>query len=317
MLVVIVFRDKLSPPMELRHLRYFAAVAQYLNYSEASRRLHVAQPAISQTILDLEDELSVKLLLRTKRTVQLTAAGTVFLREAHEILRRANEAQRIAQRAARGEVGILGIGFFGTASGPILPSLVDTYRRKFPDVELRLFELDPDQQLAAFDEGRIDLGFTRTLPSDRRAEFEQEEVYNDQLAIALPAKHPLAKQKVVRLKSLASEPFVQFHRKGAPGLFDEVIATCRRTGFSPRIVNEPNFMATVMTLVESGLGISLIPRCVRSLNRRHVVIRPITPKSERIPLCVAWRKSANNPTLTAFLDLLRAAIPSIRTQMES
>ena len=303
--------------MELRHLRYFAAVAQHLNYSEASRRLHVAQPAISQTILDLEDELSVKLLLRTKRTVQLTAAGTVFLREAQEILRRANEAQRLAQRAARGEVGILGIGFFGTASGPILPSLVDTYRLKFPDVELRLFELDPDQQLAAFDEGRIDLGFTRTLPSDRRAEFEQEEVYNDQLAIALPAKHPLAKQKVVRLKSLASEPFVQFHRKGAPGLFDEVIATCRRTGFSPRIVNEPNFMATVMTLVESGLGVSLIPRCVRSLNRRHVVIRPITPKSERIPLCVAWRKSANNPTLTAFLDLLRAAIPSIRTQMES
>jgi DNA-binding transcriptional LysR family regulator len=317
MLVVIGFRDKLFGPMELRHLRYFAAVAQYLNYSEASRRLHVAQPAISQTILDLEEELSVKLLLRTKRTVQLTAAGTAFLREAQEILRRANEAQRLAQRAARGEVGILGIGFFGTASGPILPALVDTYRRKFPDVELRLFELDPDQQLAAFDEGRIDLGFTRTLPSDRRAEFEQEEVYNDQLAIALPTKHPLAKQKVIRLKSLASEPFVQFHRKGAPGLFDEVIATCRRTGFSPRIVNEPNFMATVMTLVESGLGVSLIPRCVRSLNRPHVVIRPITPKSERIPLCVAWRKSANNPTLAAFLDVLRAAIPSIKTQMES
>jgi len=303
--------------MELRHLRYFAAVAQHLNYSEASRRLHVAQPAISQTVLDLEDELSVKLLLRTKRTVQLTAAGTAFLREAQEILRRANEAQRLAQRAARGEVGILGIGFFGTASGPILPALVETYRRKFPNVELRLFELDPDQQLAAFDEGRIDLGFTRTLPSNRRAEFEQQEVYNDQLAIALPVNHPLAKQKVVRLKSLASEPFVQFHRKGAPGLFDEVIATCRRTGFSPRIVNEPNFMATVMTLVESGLGVSLIPRCVRSLHRPHVTIRRITPKSERIPLCVAWRKSANNPTLAAFLDVLRAALPSIKTQMES
>src|SRR5882724_10694147 len=99
--------------MELRHLRYFAAVAHYLNYSEASRRLHVAQPAISQTILDLEDELGVKLLLRTKRTVQLTAAGTAFLREALEILRRANEARRLAQRASRGEVGILGIGFSG------------------------------------------------------------------------------------------------------------------------------------------------------------------------------------------------------------
>src|SRR6266550_2799380 len=158
--------------MELRHLRYFAAVAQYLNYSEASRRLHVAQPAISQTILDREDELAVKLLLRTKRTVQLTAAGTTFLREADEILRRAAEAQRLAQRAARGEVGSLGIGFFGTASGPILPMLVHAYRREFPDVELRLYELNPDQQLAAFDEGRIDLGFSRALPADRRSGFE-------------------------------------------------------------------------------------------------------------------------------------------------
>src|SRR5713226_6782073 len=129
--------------MELRHLRYFSAVAQYLNYSEASRRLHIAQSAISQTIVDVEDELGVKLLLRTKRSVQLTAAGTTFLREADEILRRTNEAQRLAQRAARGEVGTLGIGFFGTAAAPILPALVQAYRRKFPDVELRLFELNP------------------------------------------------------------------------------------------------------------------------------------------------------------------------------
>ena len=303
--------------MELRHLRYFAAVAQYLNYSEASRRLHVAQPAISQTILDLEDELGVKLLLRTKRSVQLTAAGTTFLREAEEILRRSTEAQRAAQRAARGEVGALGIGFFGTASAPILPVLVQTFRRKFPDVELRLYELNPDQQLAAFDEGRIDLGFSRPLPPDRRFELEEELVYTDHLVIALPAIHRLAKQKTIRLKSLAGDPFVQFHRQGAPGLFDEVVGCCRRAGFSPRIVNEPNFMATVMTLVESGLGVSLIPYCVRTLNRPHVVIRPITPKSEPIPLCAAWRKSANNPTLAAFLDVLRATIPSIKTQMES
>ncbi len=303
--------------MELRHLRYFAAVAQYLNYSEASRRLHVAQPAISQTILDLEDELSVKLLLRTKRDVRLTAAGTAFLREAEEILRRAHEAQRLAQRAARGEVGVLGVGFFGTAAAPILPALVQAYRGKFPDVELRLFELNPDQQLAAFDEGRIDLGFSRPLPPDRRVEFEEEVVYTDRLAIALPAAHALAKQKVIRLKSLAGEPFVQFHRKGAPGLFDEVVAVCRRAGFSPRIVSEPNFMATVMTLVESGLGVSIIPRCVRTLNRPQVVIRPIEPKSARIPLCVAWSKSANNPALTAFLDILRSMTSSIRSQMET
>lgn len=303
--------------MELRHLRYFAAVAQYLNYSEASRRLHVAQPAISQTILDLEDELGAKLLLRTKRSVQLTAAGIAFLREAEEILRRGNEARRLAQRAARGEVGSLGIGFFGTAAAPFLPSLVQSYRRKFPNVELQLYELNPDQQLAAFDDGRIDLGFTRPLPPDRRAEFEEEVVYTDQLVVALPETHPLARQKVIRLTRLAAEPFVQFHRRGAPGLFDEVTACCCRAGFSPRIVNEPNFMATVMTLVESGLGISLIPRCVRSLNRAHVVIRSIVPKSSQIPLCAVWRKSEHNPMLAAFLDILRVAKPQITAQMEA
>jgi DNA-binding transcriptional LysR family regulator len=302
--------------MELRHLRYFVAVAQRLNYSEASRRLHVAQPAISQTILDLEEELGVRLLLRTKRSVQLTAAGTVFLREAEEILRRADEARRQAQRAARGEVGSLGIGFFGTAAAPILPALVQACRRKFPDLELQLHELNPDQQLAAFDDGRIDLGFSRPLPADRKLEFEEEVVYTDCLVVALPETHPFAKQKVVRLKSLAGEPFVQFHRKGAPGLFDEVMACCRRAGFSPRVVNEPNFMATVMTLVESGLGVSLIPRCVRTLNRVQVAIRPISPKSARIPLCVAWRKSAHNPAVAAFLDILKAATPAIRAQME-
>jgi DNA-binding transcriptional LysR family regulator len=303
--------------MELRHLRYFVSVAHSLNFSESSRRLHVAQPAISQTILDLEDELGVKLLLRTKRSVQLTAAGTAFLREAEEILRRAHEAQKLAQRAARGEVGALGIAFFGTAFAPVLPTLVQTYRRQFPDVELRLFELNPDQQLLAFDEGRIDLGFTRKLPSDRRAEFEEEVVYTDQLAIALPAAHALAKHKVIRLQSLASESFVQFHRNGAPGLFDEVIAVCRRAGFGPRIVHEPNLMATAMTLVESGLGVSLVPRCVRTLNRPQAIIRPITPKSAPIPLCVIWRKSAHNPALAAFLDILKAATPRIRTQMET
>jgi DNA-binding transcriptional LysR family regulator len=316
LLAAIVFCDN-SSIMELRHLRYFTAVARHLNYSEASRCLHVAQPAISQTVLDLEGELGVKLLLRTKRSVQLTAAGTAFLREAEEILRRANEARQLAQRAACGEVGILGIAFFGTAFAPVLPTLVQTYRRKFPNVKLRIFELNPDQQLLAFDEGSIDLGFTRRLPSDRRAEFEEEVVYTDQLAIALPAGHALTKEKVIRLKSLASEPFVQFHRNGAPGLFDEVIAVCRRAGFGPRIIDEPNLMATAMTLVESGLGVSLIPRCVRTLNRPQAVIRPIAPRSAPIPLCVIWRKSAHNPALAAFLDILKAATPAIRAQMET
>jgi DNA-binding transcriptional LysR family regulator len=301
--------------VELRHLRYFVGVARHLSYSEASRRLHVAQPAISQTILDLEDEVGARLLHRTKRSVELTAAGAAFLHEAEQILAHANEAAQLARRAARGEVGSLGIGFFGTASAPFLPRLVCSYRHKFPDVQLRLYELTPDQQLDAFDDGRIDLGLSRKLPPDRRAEFEEENVYMDELGVALCPSHRLARQKVVRLKSLAGEAFVQFHRKGARILFDEVVSVCRRAGFSPRIVSEPDFMPTVLTLVESGLCLSIVPRCVASL-KRPVVIRSIIPKSTRIPLCVAWRKSSDNPALTAFREILRASRAKIRRQME-
>src|SRR2546427_10226243 len=209
------------------------------------------------------------------------------------------------------------MGFFGAASSPILPALIQAYRRAFPDVELRLFEMNPDQQLAAFDEGQIHLGFTRTLPPDRRSQFDEELVYTDRLVIALPATHALAKKKIVHLKTLAGEPFVQFHRIGAPSLFDEAIGVCRRAGFSPRIVNEPNSMATVMTLVESGLGVSLIPYCVRTLSRPHVAIRSISPRSLPIPLCATWLRSADNPALAAFVEILRTAKPAIRTQMEA
>ena len=237
------------------------------------------------------------------------------MHEAEQILNHAKEAGQIARRAERGEAGSLGIGFFGTASSPFLPSLVQSYRQKFPEVQLQLYEMTPDQQLAAFDNGQIDLGLSRKLPPDRRAEFEEENVYTDQLGVALSPIHRLAGQRIARLKELASERFVQFHRKGACTLFDEVIAVCRRAGFSPAIVSEPDFMATVLTLVESGLCVSIVPGCVRCL-KRPVLIKPIIPKSAQISLCATWRRSDDSPVLMAFLEILRDLKPAIRKQME-
>ena len=225
--------------MELRHFRYFAAVAQYLNYSEASRRLHVAQPAISQTILDLEEEIGAKLFLRSNRNVQLTAAGTVLLEEAQDILVRADEAKRAAQRAARGEVGILRIGFIAPATAPILPPLVQAYRSQYPNVELRLQHMNPDAQFAAFDEGKLDLGFLRPLLPEQRPYFEEEMIYSDYLVAVLPPKHPLAKERKIQLQKLATESFVLFHRVGASGLFDEVVGVCRQAGFTPKCGMKP------------------------------------------------------------------------------
>jgi DNA-binding transcriptional LysR family regulator len=301
--------------MELRHFRYFAAVARYLNYSEASRRLHVAQPAISQTILDLEEEIGAKLFLRNKRTVRLTAAGTVLLGEAESILKRSDEAKRAAQRAARGEVGILRIGFIAPATAPILPLLVQTYVRRYPDVELKLHHMNPDDQLAAFDKGLLDLGLSRPLPPERRHYFEEEVVYIDHLAAVLPPKHPLTKEKTIKLEKLAPEPFVLFHRAGAPGLFDEVVAMCRQAGFSPKIRNEPDLMTTVFVLVECGLGVSLVPACARGFERQKTIRRPLTQPSHPMPLCATWPHGSECLTRESFLDILRAQKPVIQKRI--
>jgi DNA-binding transcriptional LysR family regulator len=301
--------------MELRHFRYFAAVAQYLNYSEASRRLHVAQPAISQTILDLEEEIGAKLFLRSNRNVQLTAAGTVLLEEARDILVRADEATRAAQRAARGEVGILRIGFIAPATAPILPPLVQAYRRQYPDVELRLQHMNPDAQFAAFDEGKLDLGFLRLLLPEQRPYFEEEMIYSDYLVAVLPPKHPLAKERKIQLQKLATESFVLFHRVGAPGLFDEVVGVCRQAGFTPKVRHETDLITTVFLLVESGLGVSLVPSCVRGLEQQKTIRRPLTVPSNSLCLCAVWPRGSQSPTVEAFLRILRAQIPAIRKQV--
>ena len=303
--------------MELRHFRYFAAVARHLNYSEAARRLRVAQPAISQTILDLEEELGAKLFLRTNRQVRLTAVGSVLLSEVETILERSEQAKQMALRAARGEVGALRIGFMAPATAPILPPLVQTYRRRYPHEGLQLHHMNPDAQFAAFDEGNLDLGFSRPLPPERRSDFEEEMIYSDYLGAVLPPKHPLTKERKIRLEKLASEPFVLFHRAGAPGLFDEAVAVCCQAGFSPDVRYQTDLMTTVFVLVESGLGVSLVPSFVRGLEQQKTVRRPLTVQSNSICLCAIWPRGSQSPTRAAFLDILRTQIPTIRQRLKT
>ena len=309
--------------MELRHLRYFTAVAEHLNYSEASRRIHVAQPAISQTILDLEEELGVRLLLRDRRTVRLTAAGETFRREALEILRRNEEAVRLTKRASLGEVGQLRVGFFASAVAAFLPALVQEYHRRFPDVELTLLELTPTQQLGAFDEGRLDLGFSRPLPAERSREFHEGLVYTDYLHLVLPSAHPLTRNLAVdgtiAIKRLSGESFVLVHRQAAPGLYDEVLAFCRRAGkFSPHVVNEAGLASAVLLLVESSIGVSIVPGCLRHLVRAGglVVFCRLQPASAPIELRMSWRRAAPSlPTVEAFREVVQSQLEAIRAVM--
>ncbi len=314
--------------MELRHLRYFTAVAEHLNFSEASRRIHVAQPAISQTILDLEEELGVRLLLWDRCTVQLTAPGETFRREALEILRRHQEAVRLTKRASLGEVGQLRIGFFGSATAAFLPALVQGYHRRFPDLELTLLELTATQQLEAFDRGQLDVGFSPPLPAERRREFHEELVYTDYLHLLLVPAHPLARNLAdagtITVKRLSGERFVLLYRQGAPGIYDEVLALCRRAGnFSPHVVNEPDRVSTVLLLVESGIGVSIVAGSVRHLVRTGgtLLFCRLQPVSAPIELRLNWRRvapsSPSSPTVEAFRELVQSQREAIRALMEA
>jgi DNA-binding transcriptional LysR family regulator len=216
--------------VELRHLRYFTAIVQWKGYREASRRLHIAQPAISRTVADLEDELGLKLFSRAKRMAQLTPEGEVFYAEAVRTLGQAESAINTARRAAKGEIGKLSIGFLGSATFAFLPELVCTFRAQYPGVKLTLLELAPSQQEAAFDKGLIDIGFTRTLTPEQSKTFSSRHLYDDPMMAVLPASRQV-KTKRVRISDLANESFVLFHREGAPPLFDTITGMCNDAGF--------------------------------------------------------------------------------------
>ena len=301
--------------MELRHLRYFTAVVQWKGYREASRQLHVAQPAISRTVADLEDELGLKLFTRSKRAAQLTQEGEVFYAEAVQTLARVEHAVQTAQRAAKGEIGKLSIGFLGSATSPFLPELVRVFKAQHPGVRITLLELSPVQQEAAFDKGLIDLGFTRSLSPEQSKTFSSRVLYRDPLMAVLPPWREI-KTKCVRLESLSNESFVLFHREGSPPLFDTITRMCRKAGFSPRVECQPTMMQTVLTLVEAEQGVSIVPACVRNLCSHGVRFYCIQPDDVRVELLAAWKKEAPSAALSAFLDLIDAKLPLIREKTE-
>jgi DNA-binding transcriptional LysR family regulator len=175
--------------------------------------------------------------------------------------------------------------------------------------------MNPDDQLAAFDEGLLDLGLSRPLPPERRRYFEEEVVYIDHLTAILPPKHPLTREKRIKLEKLAPELFVLFHRLGAPGLFDEAVALCRQAGFSPKVRHEPDLMTTVFVLVECGLGVSLVPGCARGFERQITIRRPLALPSNPMPLCASWPRGSQSVTRESFLDILRAQKPAIQKRI--
>lgn len=294
--------------MELRHLRYFVAVAEELHFGRAAERLCIAQPPLSQQIQQLERELGFSLFNRTQRRVELTAAGQLFLNEARNAMASLEKAAAAGRRVARGEVGWLGIGFVGTATYQLLPALISAFRERYPDVELALRELVSARQADALRDKRIHVGLAR--PALDEEGIVCEPLLQESLLVTLPTGHPLAALKTISLDSLAAEPFILFPRHPKPSYADYVFSVCAEAGFAPNVVQESAEVHTAISLVAAGMGITLVPASVQTAHREGVVYIPLTEPAPVSELYVAYRTGDETPVLRAFLEVARNLFPT-------
>ena len=289
--------------MELRHLRYFIAVAEELHFGRAAKRLVMSQPPLSQQIKLLEEEIGVILLKRTKRQVVLTAAGKVFLDEARKSVAQAEHAIRLAQRAARGEIGQLSVGFVSSAVYGKIPFIFSLMRSRYPGVSLLLQDLTSEEQVEALKVNRIDVGLVRP-PVANAESLVMRVIWREDLMVALPEDNPLSRKDEIAIEWLAEESFIQIPRHVAPGFYDQCIQICARAGFSPKIVQEARTTPTIVSLIAGGMGVSILPASLRSLQRSGVVYRPLKMPVPTTDMAVIWRPADESPTLRSFLEII-------------
>ncbi len=290
--------------MELRHLRYFRAVAETGSFTGAARRLHVAQSSVSEQIADLEDELGGALLDRTGRQIRLTAMGTVFLEEARKTLDAAETAVEVTRRAVRGETGTLSIGFFLWGAGGFFPRIIREYRRRRPGIRLSLVEMHATEQVQALEQGRLDVGLTRPPDASAQRILASELLFRDPVAVAVRPDHPFAGREV-RVEELAGERLVLAERASNPLLFDSFLTLCAVQGISPNVVNTSTTWSGVLTLVEAGEGVALVPTGVRQLRTRGLAFCRLVPEELFLGLAAVWNPRRVGPALEVFLNLLR------------
>lgn len=294
--------------MELRHLRYFVAVAGELNVRRAAQRLHVSQPPLSRQIHDLEDELGTKLFDRSKQKLALTPAGEAFLKEARQILAHTQRAAQLAKAASRGETGQLSLAILPPIGGLFLPPAIRAFRERFPAVDLTVSELSPQEQVTALMDRRVDLGFVPLPVVNRVPDLEFEPVREVEMMAVLPPEHPLAKQRRLSLRKLTYEPFVLINRSTAALLHDWILGQCREAGFEAQVIKLADSPLSVLELVSAGFGVSLLPDLFQRFPS-DVVFRPLPATVPKFQLSLAWRRDNDSPLLKVFLEILRSLIP--------
>jgi DNA-binding transcriptional LysR family regulator len=290
--------------MDLRHLRYFQAIAEELSFSRAARRLNVVQPALSRAIKELEGELGVELFARTRRVVNLTTAGKALLDDTALLFERLDQTIRRVRRAAAGQVGELRLGYIGPPTEQFLGRLLTEYAQRCPDVTVHLEERTPERVWEMVAKGRLDIGLTRPVLAHASLAMETLLLRDERLCAAIPRNHPWVGKKQLPWSSLASQRLIVLARREGAGLHDEILGACRAAGFTQRIGHTPSVISTILRYVESGAGIGIIPECLAETDKsmRWSAVR-LAP-ALTIPLVMVWKGEREDPPAAAFRALV-------------
>jgi DNA-binding transcriptional LysR family regulator len=293
--------------IELRHLRYFVAVAEELHFGRAAERLHLAQPPLSQQIRKLEELLGHPLFLRTSRSVRLTDAGEAFLQRARRTLRNVQRDLDETRSIGRGDVGSLHIGFIGSAVLSTLPAIFRTYREAYPRVRLHLHESFTSLVMEGLENGTLDAGILRD--GDPVEGINVTTILSEPFVAVLPASHACAKQKSISPVALRGEPFIYYPRSAGARAYEKPLTLCEEHGFRPQVVQEASHWLTILQLIGAGLGVSIAPACVRRIATADVVCLPLRGARTVSNIELAWPAGDGRPIVERFRHIAENTKP--------
>jgi DNA-binding transcriptional LysR family regulator len=293
--------------MELRHLRYFLAVAEERQFTRAAARLHMQQPPLSQQIQELEQELGFPLFLRQPRGVELTAPGEAFAEHARAALRMLEQGVTHARRVAQGQVGRVRIALTSSAAfHPLAPAAIRNFREAYPDITVELSEINAAEIIEMMSTGQVDVAILRK-PIETPADLRFELLAQERMLLVLPLGHPLIGRRDVSLDALAGEPFIFVRRPGAPGMYADFIRACEARGFTPRVADEVPRMVTAINLVAAGGGVSLVPASMQRYRQESVrYCRVAGDAAFRAPLHLVTRPGTQSPAAGRFRERVLA-----------
>jgi DNA-binding transcriptional LysR family regulator len=297
--------------MELRHLRYFVSVAEALSFTKAAQKLHTAQPSLTRQIKNLEEELGVRLLNRTKQQVTLTDEGRSFLADAKRLLVLAAETIDSVRRLHSGETRSLNVGYVSNLFHDLLPRTLTSFQQSFPAVSVNLFDLSCGEQFRALEDGKLDLGFVGLHEPIARRGLEFRSIASYKTLLALSKDNPLASKTIVELKALAPMFFIGMSETSYPGYRDWLTRSCKTAGFAPKVLQDVDLERTMIHAVAANLGVALVPEQLKNFEHTNVLFRrlkaPVSTEG-----CIAWRAQNLSAALKAYIGIVEKIGHSMR-----